>query len=75
MSTKTLEALKATIMDKANEKCLIAEKDFHQGENDCKCGIYDKWYRYNRHDDGTAYDLGWTTQNKTTQNEDVQFIN
>lgn len=52
----------------------MIQKDIEQGMQDCKVGIYDKWYRYNRQDDGQAYDAGWTLQNKTTQNEEVKFI-
>ena len=33
-----------------------------------------QWYRYNAANDGMAYDLGWTEQNKTTQNGVVRFI-
>lgn len=44
------------------------------GVNDCKLGIYDKWFRYNASDEGEAYDMGWTEQNKITQNEEVYFV-
>lgn len=50
------------------------DHDYLQGINDCKCGIYDKWFRYNHKDEGQAYDLGWMFQNQTTQNEKVLFI-
>jgi hypothetical protein len=33
-------------------------KDETQGRKDRKAGFYDKWYRYNRTDDGAAYDRG-----------------
>ncbi len=49
-------------------------QDFRAGIRDCKNGIYDKWYRYNRKDDGVAYDRGWMRQNKTTMVEYVEFI-
>lgn len=48
--------------------------DFEKGIADCKAGIYDKWFRYNRDDDGARYDAGWTHQNLETQNECVMFI-
>lgn len=51
-----------------------AKHDYQEGMNDCKAGIYDKWFRYNHRDSGRAYDLGWMEQNKTTQNETVSFI-
>lgn len=36
----------------------IAKKDAAAGYRDRKAGIYDKWYRYNRADNGAAYDAG-----------------
>ena len=32
--------------------------DIEAGQRDGKTGVYDKWYRYNRADDGEAYDIG-----------------
>jgi hypothetical protein len=32
--------------------------DEMRGYNDRLAGFYDKWYRYNRLDDGAAYDKG-----------------
>jgi len=29
------------------------------GYRDAQNGVYDKFYRYNRKDDGAAYDTGW----------------
>ena len=69
-----MEALIKAIQTRADEKILTARKDFQKGEIDCKNGIYDKWYRYHREDDGLAYDKGWMFQNKTTQNEEVKFL-
>lgn len=37
------------------------EVDFKNGESDKKAGFYDKWYRYNRLDDGKAYDEGFNS--------------
>jgi hypothetical protein len=51
------------------------EADYLMGMQDCRCGIYDKWYRYNRDNDGMAYDLGWMEQNKETQVENITFLN
>ena len=34
------------------------EKDRKRGYEDRKAHYYDKWYRYNRPDDGKAYDEG-----------------
>ncbi len=36
----------------------IAAKDEEYGYADRMNGIYDKWYRYHRRDDGAAYDRG-----------------
>lgn len=69
-----LNELKARILNDAKERCRTAEKDYYQGCYDCRKGIYDKWYRYNRHDDGQAYDAGWTHENINVQNEIVKFI-
>lgn len=33
-------------------------KDEAKGYKDRIAGYYDKWYRYNRSDDGAAYDAG-----------------
>jgi len=33
-------------------------KDFRAGKRERMVGYYDKWYRYNRQDDGAAYDDG-----------------
>ncbi len=33
--------------------------DAAAGERDAKAGIYDKWYRHHRRDNGAAYDAGW----------------
>ena len=34
------------------------QTDEQRGYKDRLAGFYDKWYRYNRADDGAAYDLG-----------------
>jgi hypothetical protein len=44
--------MEATAMNDTNVK------DYKQGKKDRMCGYYDKWYRYNRKDDGAAYDDG-----------------
>lgn len=41
---------------------------------DCQLGIFDKWYRYNHKDGGTAYNMAWIDANKVYQNDNVQFI-
>lgn len=40
------------------QRAKIAAKDEEYGYHDRMNGIYDKWYRYNRRDDGAAYDRG-----------------
>lgn len=47
-----VEALRRALLDQA-------ERDIKAGANDAKAGYYDKWYRWNRSDDGAAYDEGW----------------
>ena len=36
----------------------MREADRKRGYEDRKAHVYDKWYRYNRFDDGKAYDEG-----------------
>lgn len=45
--------------------------DFQSGKKDKKAGFYDKWYRYNRSDDGSAYDSGFRSVDFT---KPVQII-
>jgi hypothetical protein len=33
--------------------------DFNSGKKDKSAGVYDKWFRWNRQDDGDAYDQGF----------------
>lgn len=72
--TTTLKELEREIMYRANVQIEMARYDFSHGVADCTCGVYDKWYRYSRPDEGRAYDLGWQHQNETTQNDSVSFI-
>ena len=51
-----------------------ALRDQEYARMDCIAGIYDKSYRYNRTDDGQAYDEAWQAQNQITQNETVRFL-
>jgi hypothetical protein len=53
---------------------LVDAQDFRAGVRDCKAGIYDKWYRYHRRNDGAAYDKGWMHENKTRIVENVHFL-
>lgn len=39
-------------------KAETEKKDEAAGYRDRKAGYYDKWYRYNRADNGAAYDRG-----------------
>ena len=45
-----------TEIDDAYTKTVI--KDMTNGFNERMVGYYDKWYRYNRIDEGRAYDIG-----------------
>ena len=51
-----------------------ALRDQEYARMDCIDGIYDKFYRYNRTDDGQAYDKAWRAQNQITRNETVTFL-
>lgn len=72
---KTLNDYTNEIMGRAKAQADMAAHDYYKAVSDCKQGIYDKWYRYNRNDDGYSYDLGWMNQNQETQNDVVRFIN
>ena len=37
---------------------MTKSSDEKRGYSDRKAGYYDKWYRYNRADDGAEYDRG-----------------
>lgn len=71
----TIVELKKEIMERARARIAAAEHDYKAGIEDCKLSVYDKWYRYNRIDEGRAYDIGWKLQNQTTQCEKICFIN
>lgn len=57
-----LEEIISAIQKEADERIATAKSDYAYGERDCKTGIYDKWYRQNRKDDGAAYTAGWQAQ-------------
>lgn len=71
---KTIEDILTKIDEESSVRKMVSQKDYEYGMRDCNAGIYDKLYRYNRRDNGSAYDAGWQFQNKTTQNEKVQFL-
>ena len=60
----TIEDLKNQIMERAKAQIATAEHDYQKCIEDCKMGVYDKWFRYHRKDDGNAYDKGWVFQTK-----------
>lgn len=45
--------------------------DFMSGQRDKKAGYYDKWYRWNRNDEGKAYDDGFRS---VSTNADINII-
>ncbi len=71
---KNLEQYIEQLNKQHQERIEIVKNDYEKGRIDCRAGIYDKFYRYNRTDDGQAYDLGWTNENKFIQNETVKFL-
>lgn len=70
----TLQDLFDSIDARAEMKKKVAQQDYNIAQSDCKVGVYDKWYRSNRKDDGLAYDLGWMHANETVKNDSVHFI-
>ena len=53
----------------------VLEKDRDAGYRDRMAGYYDKWYRYNRKDDGAAYDQGFLlAAEQSSAADDVHFI-
>ena len=50
-STMTKEEIDAAYIE-------TASKDIRNGYDERGVGYYDKWYRYNRADEGRAYDMG-----------------
>lgn len=71
---KTIEDYLNHIYEEAEQKANVAKSDYQSGKNDCIIGVFDKWYRYNRPYGGLAYELGWVEQNRTTQNDKVDFL-
>ena len=51
-----------------------ALRDREYARMDCIAGVYGKFYRYNRTDDGEAYDKAWQAQSQITQNETAKFL-
>lgn len=48
--------------------------DFEYGFRDRMAGFYDKWYRYNRKDNGAEYDLGMQAALKMANHSDACTI-
>lgn len=49
--------------------------DYKCGKRDAAAGYYDKWYRYNRKDNGEEYDAGWQAARKENLvPDDITFI-
>ena len=71
----TFKELRNQLYNEYKKNCDRLEHDFKAGSNDCKNGIYDKWYRYNRKDHGYYYDQGWMETNLSVKNDEIEFIN
>lgn len=41
---------------------------------DCAGGYFDKFYRYNHKDNGTAYQMAWTEAQKIFHPENITYI-
>ena len=48
----------------------MQNSDFYFGMRDAASGYFDKWYRYNRKDEGAQYFEGW----KSIQKDDTNII-
>lgn len=48
--------------------------DQYYGYRDAISGIYDKWYRYHRTDDGEAYNEGWDQAVQDGYVDDIEDI-
>lgn len=60
-------------IDKAYKE--TASKDIRYGYEERAVGYYDKWYRYQRADDGRAYDMGqWLAANTAGCSGEFQII-
>ena len=71
---KSLNHLLSELEQSYKSKSEQITREYEKGVQDCRFGIYDKYYRYNSEDDGFAYDCGWYNQNQETKNEKVTFI-
>ena len=50
------------------------KSDYEFGYRSGKAGYYDKWYRYNRKDDGAQYDRGFDEGRKVSKKENYIII-
>ena len=50
--------IRTACMKTANMTTSNFVSDVKAGYNDAKAGVYDKWFRYHRQDDGAAYAAG-----------------
>ena len=53
-------------------RILELNADYDAGVKDAQAGIYDKWYRHHRTDDGAMYDKGW--KSAKDEAKDYQII-
>lgn len=55
-------------------RAATALKDETAGYHDRLVGVYDKWYRYNRSDEGAAYDRGQQRAVCSTEKSTSVFV-
>ena len=72
IQNETLDKMVLGIKHEADERIAQALKHYEAGKRDCENGIYDKWYRHHRTDDGAMYDKGWKSAKDETK--DYQII-
>lgn len=69
----TIEKFLSSVRGKSAKE--LALVDIRMAQDDCKLGLYNKYFRYKRKDKGSAYDIGWTIANTKYHNIHVIFLN
>lgn len=76
----TKEVLKIKVKSSSEPRNAMRQatrtRDYKAGQADARFGIYDKWYRYNHGDSGSAYDKGWrSVPDKDKKWENLTILN
>lgn len=70
----TLEMIISEIKAECEKRILTARDNYSVGRQDCRNGVYDKWYRDHADFNGRAYDAGWHEENKTVRNTRPRIV-